>query len=168
MRLGDVAQLRRSDIKFSVAPAGTPIEGLNMAVTFFKSKTARHIGPHTVHTFIPRVWTPCIVDFLNTLEPDQPIFPMASPRESHIAAATASLKVVDQRLEARSLRRGSLQTMASAGTSFELMLSYSGHKTKDSLLRYLNWGSIVGAHETRLATAGVLLAPVPARTSPVV
>ncbi len=156
MRLGDVAQLRRADVK--LAPM-RDAQGLSMAITFYKSKTGHQRDPHTVHAFLPRMWTPHVVDYINNFAADSALFPASGPGGSLIAAATAALKVVDPTLEARSLRRGSLQTLATKGATHEQLMHFSGHKTLASLLRYLNWGSIVGKRESELQELGTLLAP---------
>ena len=159
MRLGDVAQLRRSDVVLSPAPSNASSRGLTMSVTFHRSKTARHRGPFTVHGFLPQQWVPTMQAFLDPQSAEEPLFPVTPETGSHIVAATRCLKTLDPQLEARSLRRGSLQTLATKGASHEQLLHFSGHKSIASLLRYLNWGAIVGREESELAALGSLLAP---------
>ncbi len=43
-------------------------------------------------------------------------------------------------LEARSFRRGSLQTMAMAGATERTLRFFSHHATEETLMRYLSWG----------------------------
>ena len=76
-----------------------------------------------------------------------------------VAEEASGAAIIDTALEARSLRRGSLQTLATKGATHEQLMHFSGHKTLASLLRYLNWGSIVGKRESELQELGTLLAP---------
>lgn len=52
----------------------------------------------------------------------------------------ATLKTLHPKYELRSPRRGSLQTMASAGVTLSVLRSISGHQSDRMLLRYLDWG----------------------------
>ncbi len=162
MRLGDVAQLTRDDILLSpmTAPA-TARSGISMRVIFRNSKTGPVIGKHTVHAFLPARWTSIVTEYIGKYTGDQALFPMTTPKLSTIKAAVNALKSVPDRnyLEARSLRRGALQTLAVMGATHEQLCHFSGHKNIASLLRYLNWGSIVGKRETELLQLNALLAP---------
>ena len=60
-------------------------------------------------------------------------------------------------MEARSVRRGSLQTMALAGVPLETLILYSGHTNEKTLLRYLGWGHAAGARQRQMADAGAVL-----------
>jgi integrase len=161
MRLGDVAQLRRSDV--ATGPdVNASDRGLALRVTFHNSKTINTGGdPHSVHTFLPREWEPMFLDFISRFPPAASLFPVPTPRpkQTVIEAAVAALKKVNTELEARSLRRGALQTLATKGASHAQLLQFSGHKTIASLLRYLNWGAVVGKRETEMQELGSLLAP---------
>ena len=61
----------------------------------------------------------------------------------------------------RSKRRGALQALAEAGATHDELMAFSGHKQVVTLLRYLNWGGIVGEKEARAAALGAHLAPKP-------
>jgi len=56
-------------------------------------------------------------------------------------------------LEARSVRRGALQGMATAGVKEEVLIMFSGHATMGMLHRYLQWGAIGGAKKASMAAA---------------
>ena len=65
-----------------------------------------------------------------------------------------ALRRADPALEQRSLRRGSLQLLASVtGITDETLLLFSGHSSVKTLRRYLNWG--VKANHTRTTMANV-------------
>ena len=51
-----------------------------------------------------------------------------------------AIKSVDNNLTIRSLRRGSLQTMAERGVEAATLLQLSGHSSEQMLSRYLAWG----------------------------
>ncbi len=52
------------------------------------------------------------------------------------------------------MQEGKVQTLATKGATHEQRMHFSGHKTLASLLRYLNWGSIVGKRESELQERG--------------
>jgi len=134
MRLGDVAQLQKQDVALEADNT--------LRVRFRKSKTARAVGgAHTVHTKLPKQWRRIVSSLLLNTATDAPLFPKDS---ATIPTATAALKVIDATLEARSLRRGALQTLAESGTPHEDLMAFSGHKNVATLLRYLGWGWTTG------------------------
>jgi len=51
------------------------------------------------------------------------------------------LRTLNPTYELRSIRRGSLQHMATAGIALKVLQTISGHTSKQTLLRYLNWGT---------------------------
>ena len=126
-RTGDVLKLNVQDVQ---------IQRNQITVTFRKGKTVAKRGPFSVHSTIPEEW----------------LHLFQTPRESGklckttVAAVCAAIKKADKQLSNRSLRRGSLQAMAAAGTTDEILLMFSGHKSVSTLHRYLMWGS-VGAHK---------------------
>ena len=68
--------------------------------------------------------------------------PTRAARSSFLRSMTQALKVSDNALELKSLRRGTLQAYCRAGASENAMLAYSRHTTVDALRRYLGWGAI--------------------------
>lgn len=73
---------------------------------------------------------------------------MAPPRTAPVfmtpeitqSLALAAIKAQDPALEARSMRRGALITMAEAGAPISVLLNFSKHKSSAMLYRYLGWG----------------------------
>jgi integrase len=82
-------------------------------------------------------------------------------RSPTMEAAKAAMKSVNSTLEARSIRRGALQTMALAGVSDTTLLEFSQHRDTKMLHRYLNWGStrVQTALDTSTASLALFRAP---------
>jgi hypothetical protein len=68
-------------------------------------------------------------------------------------------QLIDPRMEAKSVRRGSLQAMAACGVDHKTLMLYSGHLQETTLLRYLNWGRLSNINSTTMAVAGEHLIP---------
>jgi hypothetical protein len=117
-----------------------------LAALFRKGKTVPFRGPYTVHTGPLPDWAIAfLADFLRR---------HTSFKDTTGAKVKEALRTVNSRLEQRSLRRGSLQTLAKdPAMTDELLLWYSGHTSVRMLLRYLGWG-MQAAHRAR-ATARV-------------
>ncbi len=128
-----------------------------LVLTFRRGKVVRTRGPYSVHTSLPSVWAAPILARLRSLQPSAQIF-QGSPMDT-VSAGTAALKAISPSLEARSLRRGSLQTLASNGAHYDELMKFSGHTSVDTLLRYLGWGATIGPKEARLAGLAKALAP---------
>jgi hypothetical protein len=148
-RTGDIRQLRATDVSR---------EGNVLTITFRRGKTVSRRGPYTVHTVIPVEWLqhfPAGVDWADHLH------------TASVAASLTCLRAVDKKLENRSIRRGSLQVLASDSALSESdLLLFSGHTTLATLRRYLGWGSI-GSHKRALmTTAARYLDPVRGGSEP--
>ena len=72
-----------------------------------------------------------------------------------------ALRRAHPKLEQRSLRRGSIQTLAASGLSDEELLKYSGHTNVQMLRRYLNFGKLSGEGKRLQQQAGHLLQSSP-------
>ena len=67
------------------------------------------------------------------------------------------LRARDKQYELRSVRRGSLQAMAAAGIDLNTLITFSGHKSMNMLLRYLDWGNFAQQlHEQQIEASTVL------------
>ena len=66
-------------------------------------------------------------------------------------------RLADKRMEARSIRRGTLQTMAQLKVPIDVLLMYSGHSCEKTLWRYLNYGHDYALMAQRMSTAGEAL-----------
>ncbi|MDP3759317.1 MAG: hypothetical protein Q8R01_02220, partial [Ramlibacter sp.] len=102
------------------------------AVTFRFGKGAAFWGPYTVHAQVS-------LDVARRLRETSVLAggnAMFAPRDQ--AAAAAALKSAGFGL--RSVRRGALVHLASLGVDDAALQLRSGHKRRDTLLRYLGWG----------------------------
>jgi hypothetical protein len=105
----------------------------NMAaytISFHEGKVVKHTGPYSIHTFIPDEYVWLVLNL-----PQETFIP-----EQTLKTFVSFLKAENIQLESRSLRRGSLQTMARHGATDDQLLEYSRHASKGMLYRYLGWG----------------------------
>jgi len=107
-----------------------------IAVTFMRGKRASVEGAYTIHSCVPPAYVQGLAQWI-TRRPQGLLFPAITG--AHLVAA---LRLSDPRLEQRSLRRGSIQTMAKSGISEERLLDFSGHKSLGMLRRYLDFGLV--------------------------
>jgi hypothetical protein len=122
-----------------------------MSVTFRRGKGVKARGPYTVHG-------PRLLHHFDELK-------------RFVAQSTGSLFTIkpaqmletfrlhDPTMEARSVRRGSLQAMAHNGVALDTLILFSGHTNEKTLLRYLGWGHSAGARQRLMAAAGSVLVP---------
>jgi integrase len=136
-RVGCVLQLARQDV--AMTPDG-------MSVTFRRGKGVRTRGPYTVHTVLSAPWRALLVRWLASRHS------FLFPRSVSGVAVRSALRRVDPQLEQRSLRRGSLQHLASTGVDEETLMRFSGHTQVATLRRYLSWG-LVGSNVRAAMTA---------------
>jgi integrase len=141
-RIGCVLKLRREDVIVN--------EDTSLTVTFRRGKTATAHGPYSVHTCQLQHHLRRLEPLLNA-SPHAPLFQMKS------SAMLATFRLVSSLMEAKSIRRGSLQQMAKSGTPVDILMRYSGHTREKTLMRYLNWGSITQDISNRMAEAGQAL-----------
>jgi hypothetical protein len=138
----DVLRLKSQNV--CILPDGT------MTVQFAEGKGVTIRGPYTVFTMSPPQWL-----YLFRQMPCTPeLFPEKIRKSVH-ECTMRTLRAVNCDAEARSVRRGALQSLALTGATDETLLSFSGHKEKKMLYRYLNWGKVrtIGSKEGRLAAA---------------
>ena len=154
-RTGCTLQLARNDVQAH--------EDGSMSVRFVRGKSVLLRGSaYTVHT------PPCPPEFLPRLQR------LLSERHSWLFPRDFKGSLIkdslrrggNTALEQRSLRRGSIQALATApNMTDELLMLFSGHQSVNTLRRYLNWG--VKAVHTRLrmvnaaATSLTTVAPRP-------
>ncbi|MDP3378918.1 MAG: site-specific integrase, partial [Brevundimonas sp.] len=143
-RPGCILQLQKEDVRVH--------DNRSISITFRRGKSVKSRGAYTVHTTA--------------------IDKMADEISAHIARSERRLfsirpadllptfRLSDRTLEAKSIRRGSLQTMAAHGVPLATLMNYSGHTNEKTLLRYLNWGAEAGEMRATMAVAGQSLMPV--------
>ena len=140
-RVGCVLALEKSDL--------TLRSDTSIAATFRRGKGVKLRGPYTVHG-------PKLLHHFAELEAyvaqcNKKLFTITP------AKMLSTFRLADRRMEARSVRRGSLQTMARAGVPLETLMRYSGHTNEGTLLRYLGWGETAGDVQRQMAEAGAAL-----------
>jgi integrase len=142
-RVGCVLQLSKDNMHWN--PNDT------LSVTLKRGKSVKLRGPYTVHTTSLKTLKPMLMQYLNDVKPGARLFTLTP------ADMLSTFRLVDATMEARSIRRGTLQAMAQAGVPNDTLREYSGHTNDRTLLRYLNWGKAAGNARTRMETAGRVL-----------
>ena len=145
-RFGDLVTLQHDDISYDPDTA-------TVTVTYRRGKTVSRRGPYTVHSQVPPEWTTMFTIYLR--QGKGKLFPALK-----VADMTKALRQANPKLEARGVRRGSLQRMALAEVTEDVLLLFSGHTSVATLRRYLQWGSIGEAkRKVMTAAAKTLTAP---------
>jgi hypothetical protein len=124
----------------------------NWVITWTDAKTTPKIGAYTTHTAIPSVWLPSIVALSHGKGPED-FLVHPHLEKSIVIALRAALRALNPKHDLRSLRRGSLTAMAKQGVDLETLLTYSGHRTVDMLLRYLQRGKVLQQRVVKGASA---------------
>jgi hypothetical protein len=128
-----------------------------MTVIFQDGKGFHFRGIYTVHTHLPAKWKQEVTEYLRRFTgPAELLFPAEEdlPLAKRMSAMCRAIRVANPKLSLKSLRRGSLQTMAQNGTPIDTLMTFSGHKEVETLKRYLDWGRLLGTATTQ----GVLAA----------
>jgi integrase len=147
-RVGDILSLRKEDLQ--VNPDGT------LQVTIVHGKSAKLRGAYTVHT--TSLPAPILADLGAILHSPRAQSPAIFPNITS-SSMLPLYRTVDNAMEAKSVRRGSLQTMAANGVPHDTLQRYSGHTKERTLLRYLGWGRITSSVSIQMAQAGRYLLP---------
>ncbi len=103
-------------------------------MTFKRGKTVHARGGWTVHTKLPDEHREILTSW---------VWPFKQ-RAALKTQVRLALRDVNPALSNRSIRRGSLQTMAANGVTMATLMEYSGH-TREALRRYLGWGKLAQA-----------------------
>ena len=153
-RVGCILQLRRNDVE--IHKDGTT------SVRFRRGKSVRTRGPYTVHTTtIPPRYLARLERWL--VQRRNTMFDGSTTG----AQVKLALRRTNPLLEQRSLRRGSIQTLAcSEGITDETLMLFSGHTQVTTLRRYLSWGkAATHTRETMTRAArNILTGPAPSVT----
>lgn len=143
-RISDVAQLRKADIT---------MHGDVLAITVRKGKVVPIIGPYVLsmassHPLAMPLWSQC-------QKPGCHLFLEEDSDEQRAAFAKRvqrALSLLNCGLEARSIRRGGLQSMAAMNWPLDRILQFSQHRSEQMLLRYLDYGRAASHRTTQLVT----------------
>ena len=130
-RVGDMRQVCPADIAFKENRG----ELVNTSVTFRFGKGAAWWGPYTIHARLPAEVAKNLRATIGEAGRigDEPLFRLSDQ-------ASLSTTVGRLALNLRSIRRGAIMHAASCGVSDEDLQQLSGHKRRDTLMRYLGWG----------------------------
>jgi hypothetical protein len=156
-RVGCILSLLKEDISSSNE------DRPRLRVTFRFGKGVKLRGhPYTIHTTaLPAFVSDPIHRIMKSLKDTDHLFPNMTAEKM-----LPHIRSVDPLLEARSVRRGSLQCLAQAGCSTEVLLMYSGHTQAKTLYRYLNWGEEHASMRGAMAQAGTALLTEEAQFQP--
>ena len=131
-RPGDTMLLQITYLIFQQgATQSNPIE---VQITYVEGKSVALRGPYTSFTRIPG---DCPIPDLRS----RTCLVCPEHRKIVMELMMTVIHMHDPTLEARSVRRGSLQAMALEGASDDDLMSFSGHTNAPMLHRYLGWGA---------------------------
>jgi integrase len=150
-RPGCVLQLKRQDLELEPQPF-RPRPGAELRITFRQGKGVSFRGPYTVQTWVPDRWARELQQFISPLQKTDHLFPFSkTDRDARHARLLAAVRRVDPKLNLRAMRRGALQAMAQKGHDAATLMQFSGHKSQDTLMRYLDQGRTY-RHDQAIAT----------------
>ena len=128
-RIGDLRQITREDIR--IDDAAWAQNNVPTCLTFRYGKGACFWGPYSIHASLPKMVAKALVTLASV---QQKIFSLQDQGQ-------LALLLKANNLCCRSVRRGSLLHLASLGTQDVALQLLSGHKKKETLMRYLGWGA---------------------------
>jgi integrase len=134
-RTGCILQLKKHNLTYEASTGA-------LKVNFRRGKGVAFRGPYTVPTAVPPAWRKSFKAFLATRKPDEFLFPAASAKDrmANGRVLLEALRAVDPSMGQRAIRRGALQHMAREEVPLPTLMLFSGHKSEDTLRRYLRWG----------------------------
>jgi hypothetical protein len=153
-RPGCTLQLHASDLVFFED------QDLTARITWRRGKGVAFRGPYTTWSTLGD-WQAWVQLHLPASGPIFPTVRTEKDRTKMVAALLKELRVTSPMLECRSLRRGSLQTLAHQGVSSELLMIFSGHRSIHTLYRYLGWGAEHHLHRAEAVHAAGALHGIP-------
>lgn len=141
-RVGDMRQVRPCDVSIKATEARED-QAVPTVITFRFGKGAAWWGPYSIHAILPKRAACDLSAFMQRCPTEQPMFSLGD--QAALSAAVGEVRGrlstgEEGRLNLRSVRRGALQSAAADGTPDDELQLLSGHKRRDTLLRYLGWG----------------------------
>jgi hypothetical protein len=139
-RVGDMRQARARDI---VVCDPRPDGRVPMKVTFRYGKVASLWGPYTIHCVVPKDVSSAFTAFAATKTNKEQGGELFTKRDQAVLSAHIATCQQDPRggrLTLRSIRRGALLRAAACGVTDDELQLLSGHKRRETLMRYLGWG----------------------------
>jgi ubiquitin C-terminal hydrolase len=151
-RVGDVLKLQRRDVQLDPQF----LTNGAMLITFARGKGALLGQPYTVPTLCLEEWRPMVLQYLNSTQPNAWVFPGGT--QTFGVLVNLALRTANPNYSVRAIRRGALQAMAADGAPDAVLVIFSGHKSADTLHRYLNWGAKSAARSSSGFEAAASLA----------
>lgn len=141
-RTSQILQMRKQELELFTTPDGAKAKLLLLRGKANRQKQQPHAQEGLLgqfEQFVKPVYE-------RTADPKDFLFnaPSKQQRDNIMDEIKNTLRSANNepRLENRSIRRGSLQTLARNGASVKVLLDCSGHSSETSLKRYLNYGRI--------------------------
>ena len=148
-RFSDIINLRRKSIS-----VWNPDDG-KLKVIIDYGKVMRHVQPYTVDAVVTKPLRKHFVSFLEgKTEEEEFLFPLKEVRRDiRLSRINNALKAIRFELSTRAIRRGALQAMAIKGVDLPDLMLYSGHRSEQTCLRYLDFGALALTREKRAQAA---------------
>eukprot|EP00760_Papus_ankaliazontas_P016007 PhM_4_TR16751/c0_g1_i3/m.26827 len=151
-RVGDTRQIEPRNLHFGSTDIGT--QTIAAHALFTAGKGLHCWGPYTIHTRIPTTIATALREHITRFSSSATV--CTTQDQQVLSRALAELP--DHSL--RSIRKGSLTFLADCGVDDSALQLVSGHKRKDTLLRYLGWGQRSSeAERSALHRAQLVAAP---------
>jgi len=158
-RPGCILQLRPEDVTLDIET------GL-LTINFRAGKGVKLRGPYTVPAHLASTWKEIVDRYLRArtnMKTNSPLlFPpvdKVTTLNQRMPTMLRSLRVANPALNMRSMRRGSLQTLAMSGMPIKQVMERAGHTNERTTRRYLDWGRLDGEAIFNALDHGHLLQP---------
>jgi hypothetical protein len=149
-RIGDLLGVKSIHAFYN---ASTRMLKLSMRAT----KTSKVRQPYPITTVVPPQFAQLAEQMMSSLQSRTHLvqYPQGWSRKQVVEATCLALQKANPLIDNRAVRRGSLQVMAKAGVPDATLMLFSGHKSSDTLQRYLNLGAASGSREEESKAAAV-------------
>jgi hypothetical protein len=121
-------------------PATEAEGGTNLSVTWKDHKTVKTRQAFTTHSWMNKKRSQKVETWFKMSKNSDYVIPKSMWKKT-TDQLKELLKEINPDWDLKALRRGSLSTMARAGVPLDVLMNFSGHKSKATLLRYLRWGA---------------------------
>ena len=153
------AKVLKDDLAMTFAKGGPgEADGYRVQVKFRHHKMAAKLGALVVPTLLPVEWAQKVFAWKEQTKECKYLFPITEWRRIKENLLLA-LRTQDPKWELRSLRRGSLSTMARAGVPYDTLKLFSLHTNDTMVTRYLRGGLHAGERNQKAFEAAKHLHP---------
>ena len=130
-RVGDVRRVGPENLQLDLK---TDAATVHARILYTEGKGAHFWGPYTVHFTLPKSEAVALAEYARNKTGEKYLFSLKD--QSILSSAIARY----EDCSLRSIRRGSLVFFADMGADERQLELLSGHRHRDTLLRYLGWG----------------------------